>query len=59
MKKKKTANEKNESGLIVPEGPFGLIVVQVVLQPTSINRKGESTIPRMPLSAVSVSYMEN
>ena len=45
--------------MIVPEGPFGLIVVQVVLQPTSNNRKRESTIPRMPLSAVSVSYMEN
>ena len=45
--------------MIVPEGPFGLIVVQVVPQPTSNNRKGKFTFPRMPLSAVSVSYMEN
>ena len=52
MKKKKTANERNESGLIVPEGPFGLIVVQVVLQPTSNIRKGEFTFPRMSLGAV-------
>ena len=42
--------------MIVPEGPFGLIVVQVVPQPTSNNRKGEFTFPRMLLSAVLYAY---